>query len=473
MQTTVTTPHAHQHQPGWEHRLHAVLALFGGEPVPQVTARFGMSRSILYKWRHRALHALQRALTDQRPGPQCPHNRLSPEREHPLVELAQRHPTWSAAQIHTKAGPEAPSPRTIQRLRLRCQLPRLSKRPAPRLPARRLTCQVKQEARRLIAAKPELGPERLAWELQHVAHMPISPATIKRMKHARQQVQTPPRPRPQWRFYERHHPHSLWHGDCLEKVFDQATGRQLYQMTLLDDYSRGYVFCDLFDHIDPRTTIVTLCAAMRQWQVIPKGVVFDQGGAFRGKLLEAFCRNLGIRLIHASPQHPQTNGKLERAFRDDMPEFYRHQPVWECEALRRALPAYVHYRNEVRGHRALKGRPAMMRLAEQHRMAVPWVLDTLEEYARYPLLQKPVSPAGCLSLFRRQVYLDVALRSQVVTCYETIHGLEARGSNQQVYLLRGYRYWQNRYWWNLGRDLPKDIRFEPYTPPVCPWIAVA
>src|SRR5215831_1304761 len=123
MATTVTTPHAHQQQPGWEHRLQAVLALLGGEPVPQVTARFGMGRSILYKWRHRALQALQRALTDHRPGPPCPHNRLSPEREQPLVELAQRHPTWSAAQIHAKAGPEAPSPRTIQRLRLRCQLP--------------------------------------------------------------------------------------------------------------------------------------------------------------------------------------------------------------------------------------------------------------------------------------------------------------------------------------------------------------
>jgi hypothetical protein len=36
-------------RPAWEHRLHAVLALLGGEPVPQVTARFGMGRSILYK----------------------------------------------------------------------------------------------------------------------------------------------------------------------------------------------------------------------------------------------------------------------------------------------------------------------------------------------------------------------------------------------------------------------------------------
>ena len=441
--------------------------------MPQVRARFGMGRSILYKWRHRALQALQSALTDHRPGPQCPANRLSLEREQPLVALAQCHPTWSAAQIQRHAGPEAPSPRTIQRLRHRYALPRLPKRPAPCRPARRLTRQVKQEARCLIEAKPELGPERLAWELQNVAHMQISPATMKRMKHARQQAQTPPPPPPQWRFYARHHPHSLWHGDCLEKVFDQATVRQLYQVTLLDDYSRGYVFCDLFDSIDPRTTIAALCAAMRQWQVIPKGVVFDQSGVFRGKLLEAFCRNLGIRLIHASPQHPQTNGKLERAFRDDMPEFYRHQPVWELEALRRALPAYVQYRNEVRGHRALQGRPALTRLAEQHRMAVPWALDTLEQYARYPLMQKRVTPEGCLNLFRRRVYLDRALRDKVVTCYETVEGLEVWGTRHRVYLLREYRRWQNRYWWNWGKEIPEDLLFEQYSPPVCPWIAVA
>jgi transposase len=460
-------------RPGWEHRLHAVLALLDGEPVPHVTARFGMGRSILYKWRRRALTALQSALTDQRPGPQCPANRLSPAQELPLVALAQRHPTWSAAQIHAKAGSDAPSPRTIQRLRHRCELPRLPKRPVPRKPARRLSRKVKHEARCLIEAKPWLGPERLAWELWTVSQMQISPATMKRMKHTRRQAQTPPVPRPQWRFYARYHPPSLWHGDCLEKVFDQVTGLQLYQFTLFDDYSRGYVLCDLFDHIDPRTTIAALCRAMRQWQVIPKGVVFDQSGAFRGKLLEAFCRNLGIRLIHASPQHPQTNGKLERAFRDDMPEFYRHQPVWELEALRRVLPAYVQYRNEVRGHRALHGRPAMTRLAEQHRMAVPWVLDSLEQYARYPLMQKRVTPAGCLGLFRRQVYLDMALRGKEVTWYETVEGLEVRGTRHRVYLLREYRRWQNRYWWNGGKEIPEDLRFERYTPPLCPWIAVA
>src|SRR5262249_52832336 len=220
-------------RPSWEHRLQAVLALLGGEPVPDVTVRFGMGRSILYKWRRRALTALQGALTDSRPGPQRPANRLSPAEEVPLVELAQRHPTWSAAQIQAKAGPAAPLPRTIQRLRHRYALPRLPKRPTPCRPARRLTRKVKQAARHLIEAKPWLGPERLAWELRNVQQIQISPATIKRMKHAMRQAQTPPPLPPTWRFYARHHPHSLWHGDCLEKVFDQATGQQLYQLTLL------------------------------------------------------------------------------------------------------------------------------------------------------------------------------------------------------------------------------------------------
>ena len=70
-------------RPTWEHRLQAVLALLGGEPVPQVTARFGMGRSILYKWRHRALTALQGALTDHCPGPQCPPIGCRPPRKRP------------------------------------------------------------------------------------------------------------------------------------------------------------------------------------------------------------------------------------------------------------------------------------------------------------------------------------------------------------------------------------------------------
>src|SRR2546428_7787937 len=141
-----------------------------------------------------ALTATRATMSIHSRGSQSPANQLAPAQEQPLVELAQCHPTWSAAQLHAQAGSDAPSPRTIQRLRHRCALPRLPKRPVPCRPARRLTRKVKQEAHRLIEVKPWLGPERLAWELQHVAQLQISPATIKRMQRARQQAQTPPPP---------------------------------------------------------------------------------------------------------------------------------------------------------------------------------------------------------------------------------------------------------------------------------------
>jgi len=39
METTLQPP-----RPAWAHRLQAGLALLGGEPIPDVTARVGMGR---------------------------------------------------------------------------------------------------------------------------------------------------------------------------------------------------------------------------------------------------------------------------------------------------------------------------------------------------------------------------------------------------------------------------------------------
>ena len=205
-----------------------------------------------------------------------------------------------------------------------------------------------------------------------------------------------------------------------------------YHFALLDDYSRDDVFCDLFLAPDQRTTITALITAMRQWQVIPNAVVFDNGSAFKGKLLSAFCTNLGFRLIHASVGHPQTNGKLERAFRDYMRDFYPQYPAWVLEPLRRDLPAYVHYRNYVRGHQALGGRPAITWLREQHRMALPWVLERLERYASYEIGRKVIPPTGRIRLFGRDACLEAALAGVEVTFWETLEGLEARVDGQCV-----------------------------------------
>ena len=149
-------------------------------------------------------------------------------------------------------------------------------------PRRSLTSEARTRVAALITEKPYLGPQRTAWDLQNGDQITISPSTIKRMKLKRREaLLPPPPPRPVWRFYERHHPHSLWHGDFLEKVTLTDIHQTAYQLALQDDYSRGYVFCDLFLNPDIRTTISALIAAMRAWRVIPKAVMFDNGSPFQ------------------------------------------------------------------------------------------------------------------------------------------------------------------------------------------------
>jgi hypothetical protein len=291
--------------PTCERRVQAVLALFRGASAAEVSTQCRIGRSDLYKFRARALAAMREALKDRPRGPKRPHNRLDPHREEGVVAFCQRHPTLSSYQVHQRLGVDALSPRTIQRVRERHSLARVPKRPPPAVPRRRLSSAAKARAAQMIHARWHLGPERIAWNLQNGEDLQISPSTIKRLKRTIREVMYPPPPPLVWQFYERHHPHSLWHGDFLEKVTLTDLDRTAYQLTLMDDYSRGHVFCDLFIAPDMRTTVRALIAAMRQWEVVPKDVIFDDGAPFKVRLLVAFCQHVGIRLIHSAVYHPK------------------------------------------------------------------------------------------------------------------------------------------------------------------------
>jgi Homeodomain-like domain len=112
-------------------RVQAVMDLFRGDAVADVSTRHGIGRSDLYKFRRRALAAINDALADRRRGPHQPHNRIAPDSEARIVALCQRHPTWSSYALQRRCGANAPSPRTIQRIRARHALARFAKREPP------------------------------------------------------------------------------------------------------------------------------------------------------------------------------------------------------------------------------------------------------------------------------------------------------------------------------------------------------
>lgn len=393
-----------------EQRFNAVVALLAGESVESVQEKSGLSRSSLYKFKARAVSALHEALRDRPKGTNAPHNRTDEPKEEIIKSTCERHPTLSSYQIAERLGEHASHPRTIQRLRKRLSLARLPKRDKPSFKAHRFTEKEKEIVREKVKSKLFLGGQRLAWDIRNEHGLEISPSTTKRVKHAILE-EMHPKPAPVvWKFYERNHPHSLWHGDLFEKVTLTDEDRTAYQLTLLDDYSRAYVFCDLFREADMHMTIRGLIAAMRAHQTIPKAVLFDNGSYFKGSLVTSFCNNVGIRLIHSGVRHPQTNGKIERAFRDDKREFYDQYDEWIFDELKRNLPEYVHYRNHVRGHLGLGGKPSISRLQEQNWFALPSILEKLESYARHPLGSKTVGQDGTIHVLKREAHLHPQLK---------------------------------------------------------------
>jgi len=131
------------------------------------------------------------------------------------------------------------------------------------------------------------------------------------------------------------------------------------------------------------------------------------------------------------------------------------------------LPAYVHYRNYIRGHYALGGKPAITRLKEQTHVALPAVLERLESYACYEVGRKIISATGSIRLFGREAYMDAALTNVEATCFESLEGLEARLNGQCVAVLRDYRTFKQLACYDKRR-LPSVFHFEPCTPVICP-----
>jgi transposase InsO family protein len=315
----------------------------------------------------------------------------------------------------------------------------------------------------------------VVWDVQNGEQLQISASMVKRLKRQMHEALHPAPPAPPplaWRFYERQHPHSLWHADFMDKITLTDTREQAHQLTLQDDYSRGYVFCDLaLDH-DQRTVIRALMAAMRQWQVIPNALLSDNGSPFKGTLIQTFCKRLGIRLIRSAVRHPQTNGKLERAFQDDMRDFYRQYDAWLLDHLRHDMPSYVHYRNYIRGHKALGGKSSITRLQEHTEKAPSSILDQLERYAVYERGRQTVNIAGSIRVLGRGAQLDESASGQEVTMYETLQGLEVKTQEGRWYLFPDYQRFRQLSF-TAPWHMPASFAFERQQGYYCPLNAVA
>jgi len=221
----------------------------------------------------------------------------------------------------------------------------------------------------------DAGPDTIRWHLDHHHHAQVSRATIARTL-SRQGLVTPePRKRPTSSYtrFEAAQPNQCWQSDFTHYQLtrpDGTPGAPVEILTWLDDCSR----MALRVSAHPRVTAAIVLAQFRAAITVfgtPASTLTDNGMVFTTRFsggkggrnaFETELRRLNIVQKNGTPNHPQTQGKVER-FQQTLKKWLhaQHPQPATLTALQTLLDTFTTYYNQSRPHTSLPHRqtPAM------------------------------------------------------------------------------------------------------------------
>jgi putative transposase len=171
------------------------------------------------------------------------------------------------------------------------------------------------------------------------------------------------RPRSSFRRFAYARPRDCYQVDATEVKL--AGGQAVTVFEVLDDCTRLLAACQVTDAETAAGAVAAITAAAAACGA-PGIVLCDNGAAFtggpraRGAGAGAFARAvtaLGSRLIHSSPYHPQTCGKVER-HHQTLKRWLATRPApATADELQQLLDAYREHYNTRRHHTAVKTTP--------------------------------------------------------------------------------------------------------------------
>ena len=211
----------------------------------------------------------------------------------------------------------------------------------------------------------DAGPHTIAWHLEHHHQVKVSAATISRYLARAGLVVPEPRKRPRSSYlrFEAQQPNECWQADFTHYPLAGGAGTEI--LTWLDDHSR-YVLSLTAHHRVTGPAVVTAFRAAVAAYGAPASTLTDNGMVFTTRFsggrggrngLEADLRRLGIRQKNGRPNHPQTQGKVER-FQATLKNWLRAQPAQPATLaqLQALLDTFTSVYNHQRPHRSLPHR---------------------------------------------------------------------------------------------------------------------
>lgn len=157
--------------------------------------------------------------------------------------------------------------------------------------------------------------------------------------------------------FERENPNDLWQIDFKGK-FQLLTKQSCYPLTILDDHSRFSLNIKACKNEQFLPVKNHLTYTFKKYG-LPKQINFDNGNPWgNSKLLSytaltIWLMQLGIRISHSRPRHPQTNGKLERFHRTLKNDLIIKYPMRSFPHAQKLFDKWRYHYNHERPHEAI------------------------------------------------------------------------------------------------------------------------
>lgn len=216
-----------------------------------------------------------------------------------------------------------------------------------------------QEKNRVVEIaleKSDLSSRELAWHITDEYKHYISESSVYRILKERGLITAPAYivMSASEEFKDKtHRVNEMWQTDFT--YFKIIGWGWYYLSTVLDDYSRFIICWDVCKNMgqdDARATVDrALLITGRTKNNMPK-LLSDNGPCYIANDLKKYFSDIGVKHIHGSPMHPQTQGKIERYHRS-MKNVVKLENYYSPDALRKAIADFVHHYNQHRYHESL------------------------------------------------------------------------------------------------------------------------
>ena len=157
-----------------------------------------------------------------------------------------------------------------------------------------------------------------------------------------------------WQFFRAKRPNELWQLD-IKGPF-KVEGIKYYFVICIDDYSGYLLLAEQLDHCPSVEEICTLLEPLMK--KVKPGSILTDNNPFKEEW-DSWCKENGIKPLHAHLYYPQDKGKVERAIRNIAEEFVyllKKFPEW----LDGKIKQYQKWYNEKRFHKGVKEFPSRL-----------------------------------------------------------------------------------------------------------------